>query len=105
MSENKLQVEGAKPVNDEELNDVNGGSDVLLNALQKIWSTSYSYCGYYNGFTGEISYYPCSQCRNPMYTRPWYPQWVCDKCHNKEFYPQLETWHGTRSELISAADG
>lgn len=30
MSENKSQAEGVKPVSDEELNDVNGGSDVLL---------------------------------------------------------------------------
>jgi len=103
MNETNPRVNDVKPVNDNELTEVNGGYDGLLNPKKKIWATSYSYCGFYNEVTKEIEYYPCSKCHTPMYTQTWNPRWICDCCDNKEFYPKMEIWEYSRERLISDA--
>ena len=105
-SQAQTQVNDVKPLNDDQLTDVNGGDtglDGVLNPNKKIWCTSYSYCGLYNEVTEEITYYPCSKCHTPMYTQPWNPRWICDCCDNKEFYPGSEIWTKSREQLISDA--
>ncbi len=101
MEELKNEAMDAQQLHDEELAEVAGGSS--LSARDRIYCTSLSYCGYYSSFTMDITYYPCSKCRTPMYTQEWNPKWICDCCGNSEFFPVAEIWPYSREQLISDA--
>ena len=101
MEEPRNETVDTQPLHDEELSEVAGG--MAIGPKKRIYCGTISYCGFYNEFTDEISYCPCSKCHTPMYTSHLNPKWVCDCCDNSEFFPVEETWMYSREQLISDA--
>lgn len=103
MSDPKNESTDARTLHDEELTEVAGG--ISTSWKKPIYCTTFSYCGYFNEFTQEISYCPCSKCQTPMYKSELSLRWTCDCCGNAEFFPVEDTWLYSREELISTAIG
>lgn len=99
MAEPENETMAAQPLQDEELAGVAGGGS--LSTKERIYCTTFSYCGWYSSFTMDITYCPCSKCHTPMYTQEWNPKWICDCCGNSEFFPVEEIWTHSREQLIS----